>query len=350
MLWRAPFTVRDRDTLVGIIMFEGVITAVVGLWQQLVGGAYLVGLGYTYDVQVRTAGGVLRSFSTFEAPFPFGLYVMMSLLVGGAVALAEPRRLRNALFLLATPVMVIGMGLSIVRASYVGLAIGLIWLGVHCYRRLLVVLVGLAVVVPVGVLFVSPTTLSPLFSSASLGQRGTGWAAILSDVVKNPVGLGLGASGSAADRIAKAAGRSTTLNYQPDNYYVKILLELGPIGLWLFILLLLCAIVSCLRVSRVLRGRDRALTLGISASVVAVAAASLFATYLEIFPLDIYFWLLLGVAGCAVSQRSRSNGSPALDGRPPLLAPLIVAGPSKGPGEAVRRNEGSPSRNAGHRR
>ncbi|MGZ4541728.1 MAG: O-antigen ligase family protein, partial [Mycobacteriaceae bacterium] len=118
VLWRAPFTARDRDHLVSIVMLLGPVTALVGLWQQFVGPAYLVSLGYSYNDQVRTAGGLLRSFSTFNQPFPFGLYVMTSLLVGGAVALAEPRRLRNALFLCAVPVMVVGMGVSIVRASY----------------------------------------------------------------------------------------------------------------------------------------------------------------------------------------------------------------------------------------
>lgn len=303
VLWRAPFTARDRDTLVSIVMAVGVVTALVGLWQQVVGAAYLVDLGYSYTQQVRTAGDLLRSFSTFDAPFAFGLYVMMSLLVGGAAAIAEPRRWRNTLFLCATPVMVAGMGVSIVRASYLGLAVGLVWLAVHRHRHLLALLASAVVAALVALLFVSPRVLAPLLSSNSLGQRGNGWSSILSSVLNHPVGLGLGASGSAADRTAQALGRSTSATYQPDNYYVKVVLELGPIGLWLFVLVLVYAAVCTLRASRYLRGRDAALAVGVSASVVAAAVASFFATYLEIFPLDVYFWLLLGVVGCSVSQR-----------------------------------------------
>jgi len=304
VLWRAPFSARDRDSLVTILMSVGVITALVGLWQQWVGDAYLVGLGYSYNTQVRTAGGLLRSFATFDAPFAFGLYVMLSLLVGGAVALAEPRRVRNALFLSATPVMVAGMGVSIVRASYLGLALGLLWLAVHRYRQLLRVLAVLSAAVLAGLLFVSPKVLAPLFSSTSLGQRGSGWSAISSDLLSHPLGLGLGASGSAAERIAKAAGRAVSTTYQPDNYYVKMALELGPVGLWLFVLILLSALVSTLRAAQMLSGRDAALALGVSAAVLAASAASLVSTYFEIFPLDVYFWLLLGVVGCSVSQRT----------------------------------------------
>ncbi len=303
-LFRAPFSARDRDTLVSILMAVGLVVAVVGLWQQLVGAQHLVDLGYSYNVQVRTAGGLLRSFSTFDAPFAFGLYVMLSLVVGGAAALAEPGRLRNRLFLLATTVMVAGMGVSIVRASYVALAVGLLWLGLHRHPRLLALLGGAVVATAVVAGFVSPRVVSTLFSSSSLGERGSGWSAIISDVLSHPLGLGLGASGSAADKMAEASGRSAALTYQPDNYYVKMILELGPLGLWLFVLVLVCALVSCLRAARFLRGRDAALAVGVSASVLGAAAASLFATYLEIFPLDIYFWLLLGSVGCAVSQRA----------------------------------------------
>lgn len=304
VLWRAPFTAIDRDRLVSILMGVGLLTALVGLWQQIVGGAYLVELGYQYNQQVRTAGGFLRSFSTFDAPFAFGLYVMTALVVGSAVALAEPRRPRNLLFLCSTPVLVAGMGVSIVRASYLGLAVGLLWLGVHRYRRLLIALAALAAAAVIAIPLVNTKVITTLFSSNSLDQRGSGWSEILSDILTHPFGLGLGASGSAADRIAKARGQTAGVPYQPDNYYVKIALELGPVGLWLFLLLLSTAVVSTLHAARVLRGRDAALALGVSASVVAAAAASLVSTYLEIFPLDVYFWLLLGVVGCAVTQRS----------------------------------------------
>ena len=302
VLWRAPFSVRERDHVVTIVMALGLVTSVVGLWQQVVGAEFLVGLGYDYNTEVRTAGGFLRSFSTFNQPFPFGLFVMMSLLVGGAVALAEPRRRRNAMFLLATPVLVAGMAVSIVRASYLGLAVGVLWMALHRYRHLLTALAVAALSSPVALLLLPGKVLMTAFSSTSFGQRSSGWSRITSDVLANPLGRGLGSSGSAAEKIASVTGRQAALTYQPDNYYVKLALELGPIGLWLFVLVLISGAVSTLRASRVLTGQDAALALGVSASVVAAGAASLVATYFEIFPLDVYYWLLLGVVGCAVTE------------------------------------------------
>lgn len=314
ILWRAPFDARDRDHLVTILMGTTAVTAVVGLAQQVIGGERLAELGYRWDEHLRISGGILRSFSTFTTPFAFGLFVMIGLIVGCSVSFADPHRLRNRLFLCATPIMVLGMGVTIVRASYIGLAVALLWLAVHRYRTLLLGFGATAALAPLVLFAVPSSILAPLFSSSSLGERGDGWSQTLSSLWVHPFGQGLGATGSAAaDTVAQsnpmlselsytAAVQFGFMPYQPDNYYMKLAVELGPIGVWLFVLVLVCSAVSTLRASRVLSGQDAALALGVSGTIVAAAVASTVATYLEIFPLDVYFWLLLGTVGCALTQ------------------------------------------------
>jgi O-antigen ligase len=310
VLWLAPFDERDRDHLVSILMGMAALASFVGIAQIIVGPSFLVQLGYEYGRQVRTSGGFLRTFSTFVQPFPFGLYVMVALLVGGAVALAEPRRRRNLAFLCLTPIMVVAMASSIVRAAILGLVVGMVWLAILRFRALFLPLaLGAAALAAV---FPFVPSLSKVFlSSSSLGQRGAGWSDIISSIVVHPVGRGLGTSGSAADRISTASGvdiAGVSTNYQPDNYYVKMLLELGPVGLWLVLLWLVVALVWTTRLGRCLPGRDGALALGVSASIVAAMVASLVATYFEIFPIDVYFWLLLGVVGCTAAQHDTGSG------------------------------------------
>ncbi|WP_442981386.1 O-antigen ligase family protein [Rhodococcoides fascians] len=237
---------------------------------------------------------------------------MLALLVGGAVALADPRRRRNLLFLCASPMMVVAMSSSIVRGAILGLAVGVIYLIAVRFRYLAAPFALAALAVAVTVPFV-PKITSVFFSSSSLGQRGDGWANIIASILIHPFGTGLGSSGSAADRISTAEGRAFTqsglsTNYQPDNYYVKALLELGPIGLWAVVALLVTSLLWCTRLSRALRGDDGALALGVGASIVAAMFASLVSTYFEIFPIDVYFWLLLGVVGCAAAQHESSSG------------------------------------------
>ncbi|WP_371053832.1 O-antigen ligase family protein [Rhodococcus gordoniae] len=345
ILWRAPFDARDRDRLVTIIMGMGVLTAVVGLAQQVVGGERLAELGYRWDEHLRTTGGILRSFSTFTTPFAFGLFVMISLIVGCAVAFADPHRLRNKVFLCATPIMLLGMGVTIVRASYIGLAVALLWFAIHRYRALFLAFGSIAVLVPIVLVAAPSSVLATLFSSSSLGERGDGWSQTLSSLWMHPFGQGLGATGSAAskhlgdgnpmlsDLSLHAAVQFGFMPYQPDNYYMKLAVELGPLGVWLFVLVLVCAAVSTLRASRIMSGQDSALALGVSGTIVAAAIASTVATYLEIFPLDVYFWLLLGTVGCALTQHwsLHRNLPPTSDSAPShSVRPVVASRPTSG--------------------
>ena len=316
ILWLAPFDARDRDNLVTVLMTMAVFTSLVGLAQLVAGPGALVALGYEYGTQVRTSNGLLRTFSTFNLPFPFGLYVMLGLLVGGAVALAEPRRRRNLVFLALSPMMILAMASSVVRASILGLLVGLIWLALKRFRQLGIGLIAGGVAAGVIVPLLPTKVFNALFSSSSLGERGAGWSDIIRSIAVHPLGMGLGASGASADRISTASGvefSGLSTNYQPDNYYVKMLLELGPIGLWAFLALIVTALVWTTRLGVSLPGRDGALAMGTSASIVSAMCASMVATYFEIFPIDVYFWLLLGVVGCAAAQHASSSGHSPFD-------------------------------------
>lgn len=301
---RNPFTSWDRHRLVTILMVNGVITSLYGLAQQVIGGDGLSALGYEYNVTIRTAGGILRSFSTFNQPFGFGLFVMMALLVGGSVALARPGTWRNAAFLVASPILVAGMATSIVRGAYLGLAVGILLLAIIRYRALLL-LVPTALLV---LMNLPAQVLGAVFSSSSLNERGTGWGQIFDEVLRNPFGIGIGSTGSVAEKVAEITG-SRTAYYQPDSQYVKMLLELGVIGLWLLIALFVTGLTYALMVSRRSVDPDSALALGVAATMLAVIAASAVSTYLEIFPMDFYFWLLLGVLTCIPTPEQRSGST-----------------------------------------
>ncbi len=299
-LWRCPFTARDRDHLVTVLMATGVLTAAYGLLQQVLGEAGLVSLGYEYNSAIRFSGGLLRSFSSFTQPFSFGLFVSLVVLVCLPVALSDPRRTRNRVFLLLTPLLIAGLASSVVRGSYVALGAGLLFLAVLRFRGMLHILVP----APLALFLVPPGVLAAFFSSSSLGQRTSGWSDIRDLVVSAPLGNGVGRTGAAAEKSLELGVKPSEVillkgeSYLPDNQFVKTTLELGPLGLWLLLLIGAAAVAAAMQASRVSSGNDRALAEGIAASVVAAAAASFVATYLEIFPLDFFFWLFLGVLLC----------------------------------------------------
>ena len=299
VLWRCPFDERERDRLVTILMTTGFVTAVFGIVQQVLGGDRLAALGWNWNTTLRTSGGRLRSISTFALPFPFAFYMMLVLVVGLAVSLHEPSRLRNRLFLYATPVLLLGMVTAIVRGAIIGLAVGLGYLAITRHK---VLLHGAALGV-VGLLFLPASFTKVFTSSSSLNERQAGWSQTVGRIVSEPLGGGIGSVGAAAeknfvdptDKLGSSVLPRPGRPYHPDNQFVAVGLQLGVGGLWLFVLMLRGALRDGRRAAARAGGRDAALAHGIVASVVAAIASAMVATYWEVFPLDAYFWLLLGV-------------------------------------------------------
>jgi hypothetical protein len=319
--WRCPLNRRDRDHLVSILMGIGALTAAFGVLQQILGHQRLNELGYDYNSVLRFNGGFLRAISTFALPFSFGFYLMMVIVICLPVALADLSRRRNRWFVALCPLLAVGLVTSIVRAAMLGLLVGLLYLGIRRFRSVLAVLVPLGLA---ALFFVPGSSATSALSSDSTKARSTNWTENIDAILDHPMGIGVGETGAAKARSygqtiqeqAAAFGidleqpdvdvYTPTLNsggvYQPDNYYIKTVVELGVIGLWLLLRVLLGAVREARRLERVPDPTDRALGIGMTAYLAAVMFSMLFATYLELFPMDLYFWLLLGVTAATVRE------------------------------------------------
>jgi len=310
-VWRCPFSEKERDTFVSVLMVTGALTALVGIAQQVMGEARLHALGYAYDTVIVTAGGHLRSFSTFASNFEFAFFLMVVLLIGLPCALSNTRRLRNRAFLAFLPVFAVALLFTFTRGAWLGLAVGGMYLGLRRYRLLLLAVPAIVLAFA----FLPGSITSTSFSPASLGQRGVGWQQNFEQVLSHPFGVGIGATGAAAAKVAKLKAGGTTVDtsvpgsptYQPDNYYYKTAYELGVLGLWLWILLLASAFASAARIARSKSGSESSFALGAAACVAAAAAASLVATFFEIFPMDVLFWLLIGTVAASRWSGEASN-------------------------------------------
>ncbi|AGF73608.1 O-antigen ligase family protein [Corynebacterium halotolerans] len=295
-----PFTRADKDLLVTVLMWTGLLSAIFGLWQQVVGGYRLADLGYEWNEHIRSAGPLLRSFGTFNQPFPFAFYLMLVLIIAGTAALSRPGRPRSRIFWAISPILLLAMASSVVRASFIGLLAAVIVVGVVLHRRLLrylaVAAVAAVLLVPVALVIDQRGVLATMASSSSLQERGGHWSLTLPQMLIHPFGGGLGTTGSSAEKVAEISGSMTAV-YQPDNQYLKIGLELGLVGLALYAVTVGVAMVVLRRLIRVQRDVvEQGFTAGVLGVTVAACVAAAFATYLEIFPLDFHFWLLLACA------------------------------------------------------
>lgn len=294
-LWRCPLSARERDRLITLLMIIGALTAAYGLLQQVLGAGRLNALGYPYNTVIRFSGSHLRSFSSFSQPFPFAYFLMLVILLGLSVAMAQPHRRRSFLFFCSLPLLFAAIALTFVRGALLGIAAGAIYLVVRRYRKVLWAVPILLVML----LYLPASFSASTFASKSLGERGTGWLANVSTVVQHPLGHGLGTSGAAAQKLATgtptAPAATPSHPYQPDNYYYNVLYELGVPGLWFFVLVLVGMIVEGDRNATPGAPRGSPFALGVTAFFVAAAGASFVSTFFEIFPMDVFFWMLVGV-------------------------------------------------------
>ena len=121
--------------------------AAYGLLQQIIGGAQLVAWGYSYEAQVRTVAGHLRSFGTLDSSFEYVTLLSLALavvLMGGR----DRSRLRVGIAVL----LALGLASGFVRTSLV-IAVALLALFFLLHDRPVVGVSLLAAALVTGVAF-----------------------------------------------------------------------------------------------------------------------------------------------------------------------------------------------------
>lgn len=303
-IWRCPLSRRERDQLVSVFMLVAVITSAIGIWQQIVGHEYLADLGYVYGDNIRfTEGFTMRSFSTFDLPFAFGFYLMLAVLIGLPVSLADPGRFRSKLFFLSLPIIAAGLLYSFVRGAMLGLAIGLLYLAFHRYKLLVY---GIPFVLVAALFIPSGAVLSrAVFSTESFQDRTFSWSERLDLFSNHPLGTGIGTTGAAAEKAAKLKFQDPDATYVPDNTWLKVMFELGVFGLWFFVMMIVSIFLFARGLERRTTGIDRDFVNGAVAQLLAIMIAGLVATYLELTPMDQLFWLMIGVLATIAPEPAR---------------------------------------------
>ncbi len=242
-------------------MGVGVLTAFYGVAQQIIGHQRLNQWGYAYNSVLRFNGGFLRSISTFALPFSFGFFLMMVIVICLPVALADLKRRRNQLFVLVMPLLAVGLITSIVRAAMLGLLVGVLYIGFRRFRSVFAVLVPLglarAVLHPrierhVGVVVGQHQGAQRQLDREPHGDarsparhrrrrdRCREGAVVRPDRGGASRGLRHRPEPARPDVYTPVLGANGV--YQPDNYYLKTLVELGVLGLWFLMRLLIGAV------------------------------------------------------------------------------------------------------------
>lgn len=283
------------------------LVALYGLYQQRLGEWGLIGMGYEWDIHVRTIDGHLRSFGTLDDPFAYAAFLLFGI---AAVAFFRTRR---AVVVFVLPLLLAGLAASWVRTAVVVLAaLGSLWLARRGELAVAALLLAAAVAASVALLVTLQATETRTVQTApsvflSINGRTGVWKTVLGDKSQWLFGRGVGDVGTAADRATYGVYRTRSSADEQrgtavDSGYLATVADVGLVGLVLLLGLLVRLGHLCVGAAR--RGSEAG-WIGLALLVVMVLDAVTRASFIG-FPTAFLGMLLVGVAiAAAGAPRAR---------------------------------------------
>ena len=299
---------RTLNLAAASLVFTGCAVALYGIAQQFLGGFWLVSQGYTWNVQVRTLSGHLRSFGTLDEPFAYAAFLLLALAT--VLFWMRPTLLAG----MCGGLITVGLAASYVRtAILVGVALLALWL-VRAQRTtagffLLAATAGAAL----ALLFASAGASETRSVRAgpeeyiTLNGRTTAWKTIFDKPSQLPFGLGVGKVGTAAIRAKEglviSTSQVTDSTIAPDSGYFATAADVGLVGLALLLALVTRVVILALRGTRQ-PGNAAWLTL---AYLIVILLDAVTRASFTGFPTAWVGMLLVGLGVATVSTRTRER-------------------------------------------
>lgn len=275
---------RDLEWIVHAFILSAVAVSLIGLYQ------------FFFTNWVIIGEGVRRALAVYGSPNNLALYLDRALPLALALLLFVTDKRRRSVYALSALVIALALYLTYSRGAWVGIAAGLAFIALASDRRARIALSGLLIV---GVIAVVPFLQTE--RAQSLFQIGTGtgffrvsvWESAWSMIRDHPI-FGVGLDNFLYEYpkyINPAAWREPNLSH-PHNIVLDFWARLGIAGVFVLAWMLF---EFYRRGSRAARGVNRALAIGLMASMTAGLAHGLIdAAY---FYVDLAFvWMLtLGV-------------------------------------------------------
>lgn len=296
------------------------------LWQEM---AWLLTEG---NAKTHILAGYVRVFSTVGDAATFGFLMIMGVLMAFAMALTT-RGPKQWLLILSTLPMLYGLVVSYSRGPMVALAAGAAMMILASRNWKLGM--ALSVVGGIGLVLLiasGSTKLVDRLATATNPTEDASWnvrmgyvTTYLPEIAKRPFGFGINTSGGGALRVTGGAQvRKSVVGVPTDNYYFKVALEMGWVGLGLWVWLQVLAIGYGYRVYRATADPElRAVALGLLSVLFCLVIGALSNDIIAQKPISEFYWISLGLL-VLIGQHSsaRSTGGPLL-----LLPPAAFLPP-----------------------
>ncbi|WP_461811874.1 O-antigen ligase family protein [Faecalimonas sp.] len=277
--------------LVGLLAIHGVYQYIIGIEMP--------------DAWVESSEDIrTRVYSIFSSPNVFGSLNLMVFPIAFSMARISDKKREKSFFLILMIFMLGALVFTYSRGAWIGAACAV---GIYVLlknRKLIIPAILLGILV---LLFVPSIGNRFLFmfsdaylSSSMKGGRLIRWLMALQILKGHPLtGLGLGQFGGA---VAMNNNLTTILNgqeistYYMDNYYLKIAVEAGIIGLIAFIWLMYQIVLVSIRTIGITNDtKMKELETGILAGLIGVICHNLVENVFEVPLMTSLFWMLVAV-------------------------------------------------------
>lgn len=297
---------RDFKTVFYTMLGMGALLALHGIYQYIIAVPIPAGWVSQTEMGVRT-----RVFSLTGSPNILGSLMVLTAPPAAAMAYYCKKVLTKLMFLGITGAMCLCLLFTFSRGAWVGMVVAVIIFALYMDRRLLGIL---GAVMAAALIFMPSITsrLTYLFTSdyaeaSAVGGRALRWVTgrlLLTE--SNPwTGFGLGRFGGAVAMNNKLLEETEEFSYfYMDNYYLKTMVEMGYIGIIIFLILLAGLLVWGLRAvyrsgSELAEGTDplagaagnyKAIAAGIFSGLCGVLVHCYFENIFEEPYMMAYFW------------------------------------------------------------
>lgn len=313
------FSARENELLIKVVLVSACVVVAFGLLQIFVlPKDFLLLFGYSSNISSWYPGGPLpmyhavdthadipRIASTLSGPNQLSSYLLIFIFIGLAALWKTTSRKKKVLWGLFCLAVLIILVFTYSRSAYGAFLIALIvgyFILVKNKKRLLSLFlcaVGLVVIGIGSILVWQPETFSQLLlrASSSQGHLERSWDGVI-HTFQNPLGHGIGNAGPASARF-----NADLIGWIPENWYLQISLELGVLGVILFIGILIITLRQLLE--KYSSAKDH-LALALFLSLLALSLTSLLLHSWEESAVALTFWGLAGL----VLNRAKDLKSP----------------------------------------
>lgn len=240
-----PLTMNWLRKMTPLLLGMGSTIAVFAISQSLILGYRFVQKYYATDGILPTSfsfagGSIQRAMGTFSSPNQLSLYLVFLLLIAVNLFLRS-KNPQHRIFLVASAVpMSIALVLTVSRSGWVAMLVGMSVSFVLWRRKshfiataILVLLITIPTFFMFGLDQHFVNTIEGNDPSANYRTRLT--ATNLNIITNNPLGVGIGTVGARAQSLAMNGIQT----YSTESYLLQMTMELGVIGILLFLLLMM---------------------------------------------------------------------------------------------------------------